>query len=89
MCNSATTPTSPYGRRVVEQARRIGRHPNSIHRFIRRGLNATLVGGVWHVRDEDLDRFFAERTAARLNKPVPVDTRAHAAADRALSEAGW
>jgi excisionase family DNA binding protein len=84
------TTLTEYGRRLTEQARRLDVHPNTIQRWIRRhGLVATFVGGVWHVRDEDLDRFFAERTAARLNKPVPVDTRAHAAADRALSEAGW
>jgi excisionase family DNA binding protein len=79
-----------YGRRIVEQARRLRVHPNTIQRWIRHhGLVATFVGGCWHVRDSDLDVFFTERTARRLKKPVPIDSRAHDAADRALTEGGW
>jgi hypothetical protein len=82
--------TSIYGRRVVEQARRIGRHPATIIRQIRKhGLRATLVGGVWYVRDEDLYNHFATLTAERLGKPKPIDQKAHDAADRALTEGGW
>jgi hypothetical protein len=61
-----------------------------MYRLIHRhGLPATFVSGTWHIKDEDIDRYFAERTAARLNKPTPVDSKAHDAADAALSAAGW
>jgi hypothetical protein len=84
------TPPTVYGRRVTEQARRLGIHPATIYRQIRKyGLVATVVGGVWYVRDEDLQDHFAARTAARLKKPAPIDQKAHDAADRALTEGGW
>jgi hypothetical protein len=83
-------PVSIYGRRVIDQARRIGTHPNTIYRQIHKhGLVATLVGAVWYVRDADLEDHFAARTAARLKKPAPIDQKAHDVADRALTEGGW
>jgi hypothetical protein len=85
-----TPSTSAYGRRIGEQARRIGRPPSILYRLIRKqGLPATLIGGCWHIKDDDLDNFFREKTAKRLKKPVPIDQKAHDAADRALSEGGW
>jgi hypothetical protein len=87
---TSTRQPSVYGRRVVEQARRIGRHPAMIIRQIRKhGLRATLVGGVWYVRDEDLDDHFAAQTAARLKKPELINKKAHDDSDRALTQAGW
>ena len=86
----STTSLSVYGRRVVEQARRIGKSPATLYRLIHQhGLPATLVGSAWHVKDEDINKFFAERTAQRLSKPAPVDPGSHNDADRALDEAGW
>jgi hypothetical protein len=88
--STPTKPTSPYGWPVVDQSRRLKLHPNTLHRWIRKGgLAATLIGGRWFVTDEAIDQFFRERTAARLKKSPPVDTRAHDAADRALTEGGW
>ncbi len=88
---SPEPPVSVYGRRVTEQARRAGKHINTFYRLIRRGLPATLVGNVWYIRDEDLDRYFAERTAARLGKtaPTPPPSKSHDLADAALEAAGW
>jgi excisionase family DNA binding protein len=81
---------SIYGRPVNHHARRLGCSPATLYRQIRkRGLPATLVGGSWFIRDEDLHRFFAARTAARLKKPAPIDQKAHDAADRALTTEGW
>jgi hypothetical protein len=87
--STASPQLSVYGRRVVDQARRINSHPNTLYRLMRRGLPATLVGGCWYIRDEDLDQYFAARSAERLGKPTPFDTKAHDDADRALNEAGW
>jgi excisionase family DNA binding protein len=84
------TTLTEYGRRLTEQARRLSVHPNTLHRWVRHhGLKATFLGGCWYIRDSDLDVFFAERTARRLKKPVPIDSRAHDAADRALTTEGW
>jgi hypothetical protein len=86
----STASLSEYGRRLVEQARRIGKSPAFLYRQIHQhGLPAMLVGGTWFIKDEDIDIFFRDRTAARLNKPAPVDPGAHEAADRSLTEAGW
>ena len=86
----STTSLSVYGRRVVEQARRIGKSPAMLYRLIHQhGLPATLVGSAWHVKDEDIDMFFRERTAQRLKKPAPVDPGSHDAADAALTKEGW
>ena len=83
----ATTQISIFGRRIAVQARRIGKSPATLYRMIRRcGLPATLVGGTWFIKDEDVDKFFRERTAARLGKPVPAaSSKAFDDADRALS----
>jgi hypothetical protein len=85
-----TASLSEYGRRLAQQSRRIGKSPATLYRLIHHhGLPAMLVGNCWFIRDEDIDNFVRERTAARLGKPAPVDERAHEAADRALREAGW
>lgn len=82
---------SVYGRRVVEQARRLNKHPNTLYRLIRQDLPATLVGNTWYIRDEDLDSYFAKRSAARLGKSAPaeVSSKSHDEADAALTAAGW
>jgi hypothetical protein len=86
----STASRSEYGRRVAQQARRIGKSPAALYRLIHQhGLPAMLVGNCWFIRDEDIDNFVHERTAARLGKPAPVDERAHEAADQSLTEAGW
>ena len=85
----ARPPISIYGRRLVAQARRMGVHPNTLYRMMRRGLPATLVGGCWYIRDEDVDEYFAARSAERLGKPKLIDSKAHNAASAALDEAGW
>jgi len=83
-------PASEYGRRLAAAARRAGKSPATMYRLIHRhGMPATFVSGTWFIKDEDLDRFFRERTAARLGKPAPIDNKSHDAADAALTEAGW
>jgi excisionase family DNA binding protein len=86
----STASLSEYGRRLAQQARRIGKSPSMLYRMIHQhGLPAMLVGGTWFIKDEDVDKFFRERTAARLGKPAPIDSKAHDATDRALTAAGW
>ena len=80
---------SIYGRRVVAQARRMGVHPNTLYRMMRRGLLSTLVGGCWYIRDDDLDAYLVARTAERLGRPAPIDKKSHDTADAALSTEGW
>jgi excisionase family DNA binding protein len=84
-------PTSTeYGRTLGQQARRLGISPATVYRMIRyRDLPATLVSGRWFVRDQDIDQYCRECTAARRKKPAPIDLKAHDAADVALTEAGW
>jgi excisionase family DNA binding protein len=85
-----TASLSTYGRRIVEQARRIGKSPAFLYRWIHNGgLPASLVGNTWYVKDEDIDMFVHQRTAARLGKPAPVAKKSHDAADAALDAAGW
>jgi hypothetical protein len=88
----STATLTDYGRRAVEQARRLNVHPNTVYRWLRRGLVGTLRGAVWYVRDEDIEEFFAAKTAARLGQNAPTSAAAsasHEAADRALERAGW
>jgi hypothetical protein len=88
----ADSTLSAYGRRLVEQARRLNISPGTFRRWMKVGLKATLVGGHWYVRDEDLDEFFAARTAARLGQPAPQTSpasKSHAEADAKLAAAGW
>jgi hypothetical protein len=80
-------------------ARQLGRHPASITRWILKGaalrdgsrhrLVALRTPGGWLVEQRDLDSFLALLTTDALGKPAPVDSRAHDAADVALTEAGW
>src|SRR5206468_3939630 len=84
-------PPSVYGRRIIDQSRRLDVHINTIYRMIRDGLKATRVGGAWFVRDEDLDSYFAAKTAARLGSAAPpahtldAPSKSHSAADQELA----
>jgi excisionase family DNA binding protein len=55
----STASLSEYGRRLAQQARRIGKSPATLYRMIHQhGLPAMLVGGTWFIKDEDADIFF-------------------------------
>jgi hypothetical protein len=98
----AGKPLAEHGRRrlrVIDVARQLDRHPNSVNRWILKGtplrdgsrlrLNATRTPGGWLVEQRDLDSFLALLTTDALGKPAPIDLKAHDAADRALTEGGW
>jgi hypothetical protein len=103
-----STPTDShpaYGRRVVDQARRLDRHPNTLIRHIRTGvllrdgsrirLQATVTPGGYRISDADIDVFYGALTRDRLGTPAPSvrspgqTSRDHDRADAALAEAGF
>jgi hypothetical protein len=81
----ASPASSCYGRRVVEQARRLGISPATIVRHIRRGkrlsdgrvvrIAATVTPGGYRVRDEDVDRFYEAITSDRLGTAASQEPR--------------
>jgi hypothetical protein len=98
----AGKPLAERGRRrlrVVDVARQLDRHPNSVNRWILKGaalrdgsrhrLVALRTPGGWLVEQRDLDSFLDRLTSDALGNPAPVDSRAHDAASAALDEAGW
>jgi hypothetical protein len=98
-------PASILGRRLVEQARRLGIHPNTLIRHIRKGKKlsdgsivrprATVTPGGFYLRDEDLDQFFAILTrdkngeSASVLPSLAAADNSHQVADAALAAAGW
>lgn len=97
-------PAPAYGRRLVEQARRLDTHPNSITRHIRNGvllrdgsrlrLRATVTPGGYRITDADVDAFYEALTADRLGESAPAScadspNKSHRAAAAALEASGW
>jgi hypothetical protein len=101
----SNAPPSILGRRLVEQARRLGVHPNTLIRHVRKGKRlsdgtvvrprATVAPGGYYLHDADLDEFFAILTRDKLGDPTPTvrskiaGSKAHEDADAALAAAGW
>jgi hypothetical protein len=99
----ATESTPAYGRRLVEQARRLDTHPNTLIRHVRSGvrlrdgsrlrLRATVTPGGYRIADSDVDLFYTALTADRLGASQPAvpppSSKAHQAADAALAAACW
>src|SRR5690349_17566021 len=93
----AEQPTSILGRRLVEQARRLGVHPNTLIRHVRKGKKlsdgrvvrprATVAPGGYYLRDEDLDEFFATLTADRLGGSGPPSRAADPAKSQVSADA--
>ncbi len=89
--------TDAYGRTVVEQARRVDRHPSAIVRWARKGyrlrsgtvvrLQATALPGGYRITDEALDAFVAAITTDRLAAPDAPPPRTSAARRRAHEHA--
>ena len=88
------TPTSAYGRPLLQVARELHKHLATMHRWRERGISdpdgirhhchMTRVGGRWYVRDEDLAAFF-RALAGNAATATPDQSRSHSA-ERASRE---
>jgi hypothetical protein len=102
--STSPVPPQPFGRKLVEQARRLETHPNTLIRWIKSGvklrdgsrlqLRATLTPGGWRLTDSDINMFYSALTADRLGQAASTSIdgarsrRAEAAAAQ-LEAAGW